>query len=86
MQVWVVKTAFIWKLKIKLGNKDEPMNSNIDRALPPFCDSYVSSDQLHVSLSTIPPPVFGKWNPWSLSSASPKAVELSSLFGLRTSS
>ena len=42
MQKLILKTAFIWKLEIKLGNRrDEPMNPCRDRAWPPIRNSYV---------------------------------------------
>ena len=42
MQKRIIKTAFIWKLEIKLGNRrDKPMNPCRDRAWPPIRNSYV---------------------------------------------
>ena len=42
MQKWIIETALIWQLEIKLGNRrDESMNSWRDRAWPPIRNSYV---------------------------------------------
>ena len=42
MQKRIIKSAFIWKLDIKLGNRrDKLMNPCRLRAVTPICDSYV---------------------------------------------